>query len=43
MNEREFERVNVADEGELDENDIATTGRLEDVPTYTPDLYAGLR
>ena len=39
MNERKFERVNIADEGKLNENDTATTGWLEDAPTYTAGLY----
>lgn len=43
MNEREFERVNVADEGEVNENDAATTGQLEDAPIYTSDLCASRR
>jgi hypothetical protein len=42
MNES-VKRVNVADESELDENETATTERLEDTPTYTADLDPGRR
>ena len=42
MNES-VKRVNVADEGELNENDAATTGQLEDAQTYTVDLSPSRR
>ena len=42
MNES-VKRVNVADEGELDETDAAITEQLEDTPTYTADLDPGRR
>lgn len=38
MNES-WKRVNVADEGELNENDAANNEQLEDVSTYTANLY----
>jgi hypothetical protein len=42
MNES-AKRVNVVDEGELNENDPAITEPLEDSPTYTADLDPGRR
>lgn len=37
MAKRKLKRVNVADEGGLNENDAAINGQLEDASTYTID------